>query len=59
MTTQLPLVHVTRYVTPLREGGSLPGLVEAGDLGTYVVKFTAACLACWSTWVRRSSVRWR
>ncbi|GAA1929133.1 hypothetical protein GCM10009716_41040 [Streptomyces sodiiphilus] len=32
----------TRYITPLREGGSLPGLVEAGDLGTYVMKFTGA-----------------
>ncbi|MFC5062829.1 HipA family kinase [Actinomycetospora atypica] len=32
----------TRYVTPLREGGSLPGLVEADDLGTYVVKFSGA-----------------
>ncbi|MBB5908512.1 HipA family kinase [Actinoalloteichus hymeniacidonis] len=32
----------TRYVTPLREGGSLPGLVEADDEGTYVVKFWAA-----------------
>ena len=32
----------TRYVTPLREGGSLPGLMEADDLGTYVVKFTGA-----------------
>ncbi|MFI7604296.1 HipA family kinase [Micromonospora sp. NPDC049366] len=31
-----------RYVTPLREGGSLPGLVEADDLGTYVVKFRGA-----------------
>lgn len=31
-----------RYVTPLREGGSLPGLIEAEDLGTYVVKFRAA-----------------
>lgn len=31
-----------RYVTPLREGGSLPGLVEADDLGTYVMKFTGA-----------------
>jgi hypothetical protein len=29
-------------VTPLREGGSLPGLVEADDLGTYVVKFRGA-----------------
>jgi hypothetical protein len=32
----------TRYVTPLREGGSLPGLMEADDLGTYVVKFAGA-----------------
>ena len=32
----------TRYVTPLREGGSLPGLMEADDLGTYVVKFHGA-----------------
>ncbi|WP_371672913.1 hypothetical protein OG985_37925 [Streptomyces sp. NBC_00289] len=32
----------TRYITPLREGGSLPGLVEADDLGTYVMKFTGA-----------------
>lgn len=32
----------TRYVVPLREGGSLPGLVEADDLGTYVVKFRGA-----------------
>lgn len=42
MTTQLPLVHVTRYVTPLREGGSLPGVVEGDDLGTYVCKFRGA-----------------
>ena len=32
----------TRYVAPLREGGSLPGLMEADDLGTYVVKFRGA-----------------
>ncbi|HEX6257685.1 MAG TPA: HipA family kinase [Euzebyales bacterium] len=31
-----------RYVTPLREGGSLPGIVEAEDRGTYVVKFRGA-----------------
>jgi HipA-like protein len=31
-----------RYVTPLREGGSLPGIVEAEDFGTYVVKFRGA-----------------
>jgi hypothetical protein len=35
-------VKVTRYVTPLREGGSLPGIVEADDLGTYVCKFRGA-----------------
>ena len=35
-------VRVTRYVTPLREGGSLPGIVEADDLGTYVCKFRGA-----------------
>ncbi len=35
-------VAATRYVAPLREGGSLPGLVEAEDLGTYVCKFRGA-----------------
>jgi hypothetical protein len=35
-------VRATRYVTPLREGGSLPGVVEAEDLGTYVCKFRGA-----------------
>ncbi len=40
--TVLPTVEATRYVTPLREGGSLPGLVEADDDGTYVVKFRGA-----------------
>ncbi|WP_037672424.1 HipA family kinase [Streptomyces griseus] len=35
-------VTATRYITPLREGGSLPGLVEADDLGTYVMKFAGA-----------------
>jgi len=39
---RLSRVHVTRYVTPLREGGSLPGIVEADDLGTYVCKFRGA-----------------
>jgi hypothetical protein len=38
----LPTVSATAYLTPLREGGSLPGLMEADDLGTYVVKFTGA-----------------
>jgi hypothetical protein len=35
-------VVATRYVMPLREGGSLPGLVEADDDGLYVVKFRGA-----------------
>ncbi|WP_043263273.1 HipA family kinase [Streptomyces sp. CT34] len=35
-------VAATRYVTPLREGGSLPGIVEGDDLGTYIMKFTGA-----------------
>jgi hypothetical protein len=38
----LERVGATRYVTPLREGGSLPGLMEADDLGLYVVKFRGA-----------------
>ena len=38
----LERVTVTRYVTPLREGGSLPALVEADNLGTYVMKFRGA-----------------
>lgn len=35
-------VHTTRYVTPLREGGSLPAIVESDDLGHYVIKFRGA-----------------
>ncbi|MGW7386057.1 HipA family kinase [Streptomyces sp. NPDC054794] len=35
-------VTATRYVAPLHEGGSVPGVVEADDLGTYVVKFTGS-----------------
>ena len=35
-------VVATRYVTPLREGGSLPAIVEADDDGLYVVKFRGA-----------------
>jgi hypothetical protein len=38
----IPTVSVTRYVTPLREGGSLPGIIEGDDLGTYVCKFRGA-----------------
>src|SRR4030095_6242379 len=32
----------TRYVTPLREGGSLPAIMEADDDGLYVLKFRGA-----------------
>ncbi len=40
--SMLRTVHATRYVLPLREGGSLPAIVEADDLGLYVVKFRGA-----------------
>ena len=39
---QLRTVAVTRYVTPLREGGSLPAIVEADDGFLYVLKFRGA-----------------
>jgi hypothetical protein len=42
IATDLRTVSATRYVTPLREGGSLPGLLEADDDGLYVVKFRGA-----------------
>jgi len=38
----LRTVKATRYVTPLREGSSLPAIVEADDDGTYVLKFRGA-----------------
>jgi hypothetical protein len=38
----LRTIAATRYVTPLREGGSLPALVEADDDGLYVLKFRGA-----------------
>ena len=38
----LRTVTVTRYVTPLREGGSVPAIVEADDEGMYVIKFRGA-----------------
>jgi hypothetical protein len=41
-TTALRQVSAMRYVTALREGGSLPGLVEADDDGLYVLKFRGA-----------------
>src|SRR6266849_2873428 len=39
---RLRTVMATRYVTPLREGGSLPAIVEADDDGMYVLKFRGA-----------------
>nr|WP_299417670.1 HipA family kinase [uncultured Emticicia sp.] len=38
----LRTVNITRYVTPLREGGSLPAIVEADDGFLYVLKFRGA-----------------
>jgi hypothetical protein len=38
----LRIVKAVRYVTPLREGGSLPAIVEADDDGLYVLKFRGA-----------------
>ena len=42
LESMLRTVRATRYVTPLREGGSLPAIVEAEDLGMYVLKFRGA-----------------
>ncbi|MEO9022078.1 MAG: HipA family kinase [Ginsengibacter sp.] len=39
---EIRTVHVTRYVTPLREGGSLPAIAEADDGFLYVLKFRGA-----------------
>ena len=38
----LRTIHVHRYVTPLREGGSIPAIVEGDDDGLYVLKFRGA-----------------
>ena len=38
----LRTVNVTRYVTPLREGGSMPAIAEADDSFLYVLKFRGA-----------------
>jgi hypothetical protein len=42
VSVQLRTVAASRYVTPLREGGSLPAIVEADDEGMYVLKFLGA-----------------
>lgn len=39
---EIRTVMATRYVTPLREGGSLPAIIEADDAGMYVLKFRGA-----------------
>ena len=47
-------IRATRYVLPLREGGSLPAIVEGDDLGLYVVKFRGAgqgALALIAEWI--------
>src|SRR6185436_1127997 len=41
-TREIRTVQVTRYVTPLREGGSLPAIAEADDGFLYVLKFRGA-----------------
>src|SRR3954465_7709264 len=41
-TLMLRTVYAPRYVTPLREGGSLPAIVEGDDDGLYVLKFRGA-----------------
>jgi hypothetical protein len=40
--TRIRTVAASRYVTPLREGGSLPAIIEADDDGMYVLKFRGA-----------------
>jgi hypothetical protein len=40
--TELRTVAASRYVTPLREGGSLPAIIETDDDGMYVLKFRGA-----------------
>ena len=42
MSLNVRTITATRYVTPLREGGSLPAIVEADDEGLYVLKFRGA-----------------
>jgi len=42
MSKPVHTIAVTRYVTPLREGGSMPAIVEADDDGMYVLKFRGA-----------------
>ena len=55
----LRAVRATRYVTPLREGGSLPGLVEADDDGLYVLKFRGAGQGPRRSWPTCWAGSWR
>lgn len=41
-TLPIRTISATRYITPLREGGSLPAIIEADDEGMYVLKFHGA-----------------
>ncbi len=43
---EIRTVHIDRYVTPLREGGSLPAIVDADDGFMYVLKFRGAGQGC-------------
>ena len=50
-------VTATRYIEPLRSGGSVPGVVEADDLGTYVVKLsTQGALTCGDASIPRADL---
>jgi len=40
--SRMRTITATRYVTPLREGGSLPAIIEGDDFGLYVLKFRGA-----------------
>lgn len=60
---ELRTENVTRYIMPLREGGSLPALAEADDEFKYVVKFRGAghgtkALIAELAWRRDSSCTW-
>lgn len=46
MTQNIRSVEIIRYIQPFREGGSLPGLVEANDGFKYVIKFRGAGQGC-------------
>lgn len=53
-------IHAARYVTPLREGGSLPAVIEGDDDGLYVLKFRGAgqgAKALVAEWVAGSLAR--